>query len=144
MTRDRQCRDLTAVPLPPPSWPGFASFPTSPFLVLPPSMTGLQPPNQPLFRQQDLINLFQQGKLSRCTLLAGFNTKRPPNRPISACFYRTLDFLLQHLAAGNSYRPITDKEEAKVGAGGGCGGREGAGGESRPLGPRHPAAPGMT
>ncbi|KAG2430568.1 hypothetical protein HXX76_010087 [Chlamydomonas incerta] len=70
-------------------------------------------PNQPLFRQQELINLFHQGKLSRCTLLAGFNTKRAPNRPISSCFFRTLDFLLQHLAAGNNYRAIIDKEEAK-------------------------------
>ncbi|GIL73999.1 hypothetical protein Vretimale_5068 [Volvox reticuliferus] len=70
-------------------------------------------PQHILFPKDGLINVFAQGRICRHTLLAGFRTTRAPKRPVPACFFRTLDFLLQYVAAGNTYRAINDKEEAK-------------------------------
>ncbi|GIL54236.1 hypothetical protein Vafri_9814 [Volvox africanus] len=70
-------------------------------------------PQHALFPKDGLINIFAQGRLCRHSLLAGFRTTRAPKRPVPACFFRTLDFLLEYVAAGNTYRAINDKEEAK-------------------------------
>ncbi|GLC45536.1 hypothetical protein PLESTB_001204000 [Pleodorina starrii] len=70
-------------------------------------------PAHGLFPKAGLMGLYEQNRLCRATMLAGFKTTRSPKRPVPACFFRTLDFLLQYVAAGNSYRAITDKEEAK-------------------------------
>lgn len=61
-----------------------------------------------------LVHLFEQNKLCRATLLAGFATSQKPKKPVPAAFFRTLDFLLQTVVAtGGKYRPINDKEDAK-------------------------------
>ncbi|GLI61412.1 hypothetical protein VaNZ11_003607 [Volvox africanus] len=70
-------------------------------------------PQHALFPKDGLINIFAQGRLCRHTLIAGFRTTRAPKRPVPASFFRTLDFLLEYVAAGNTYRAINDKEEAK-------------------------------
>ncbi|GFR51321.1 hypothetical protein Agub_g13686, partial [Astrephomene gubernaculifera] len=70
-------------------------------------------PGHNFFPSQGLVNIFEQGKLCRATMLAGFKTSKQPQRPVPACFFRTLDFLLQLIASGNNYRAITDKEDAK-------------------------------
>ncbi|KAG2485214.1 hypothetical protein HYH03_016001 [Edaphochlamys debaryana] len=72
-------------------------------------------PKHSFFRAAAMVDMFEQGKLCRATMMAGLRTSRCPSKEegVPSCFFRTLDFLLQFVAAGNNYRAVTDKEIAK-------------------------------